>query len=53
MNTELPEKNFIYFLKSNSKIFIYSITILILLIGIFSWFDYNQKIKSENFRRFY
>ena len=55
MNTELPEKNFIYFLKSNSKIFIYSITILILLIGISSWFVYEskkEKVKiSEDFVR--
>ena len=53
MNTELPEKNFIYFLKSNSKIFIYSITVLILLIGISSWFVYEskkEKVKiSEDF----
>ena len=55
MNTELPEKNFIYFLKSNSKIFIYSITVLILLIGISSWFVYEskkEKVKiSEDFVR--
>ena len=55
MNTELPEKNFIYFLKSNSKIFIYSIIILILLIGISSWFVYEskkEKVKiSEDFVR--
>ena len=53
MNTELPEKNFIYFLKSNSKIFIYSITVLIFLIGISSWFVYEskkEKVKiSEDF----
>ena len=53
MNTELPEKNFIYFLKSNSKIFIYSITVFILLIGISSWFVYEskkEKVKiSEDF----
>ena len=53
MNTELPEKNFIYFLKSNSKIFIYSITVLILFIAISSWFVYEskkEKVKiSEDF----
>jgi len=55
MNTELPEKNFIYFLKSNSKIFIYSISILVLLIVISSWFVYEskkEKVKiSEDFVR--
>ena len=55
MNTELPEKNFIYFIKSNSKIFTYSIAVLILLTVIFSWFIYEskqEKIKiSEDFVR--
>ena len=55
MNTELPEKNFIYFLKSNSKIFIYSISVLVLLIVISSWFVYEskkEKVKiSEDFVR--
>ena len=55
MNTELPEKNFIYFLKSNSKIFIYSISVLVLFIIISSWFVYEskkEKVKiSEDFVR--
>jgi len=55
MNTELPEKNFIYFIKSNSKIFIYSILLLILLIAISSWFVHESKKEkmriSEDFVR--
>tara|TARA_B100001996_G_scaffold107525_1_gene81198 strand:- start:3533 stop:4153 length:621 start_codon:yes stop_codon:yes gene_type:complete len=55
MNTELPEKNFIHFLKSNSKIFIYSVIVLILFIAISSWFVHSSKKEkmriSENFVR--
>ena len=53
MNEESPENNFINFIKSNSKIFIYAITALFLIILLSSWFFYElkqEKIKiSENF----
>jgi len=53
MNAELPEKNFINFIKSNSKIFIYAIAALLVIIVFSSWFFYEskqEKIKiSENF----
>jgi len=53
MNSELPEKNFIDFVKSNSRIFTYAITTLILIAIASSWFMHTskkQKIKiSEDF----
>ena len=52
-NTEFPEKNFINFIKSNSKMFSYSAAILFLIIAVSSWFFYDsekKKIKiSEDF----
>ena len=55
MNAESPENNFINFIKSNSKIFIYATTILFLIVMLSSWFFYEskqEKIKiSENFIR--
>jgi len=53
MNEELPEKNFINFIKSNLKIFTYATVILVLAIVLSSWFFYDskkEKIKiSEDF----
>jgi len=53
MNAELPERTFINFLKSNLKIFTYGISVLIVLVIVFSWFIYESKQKkikiSEDF----
>lgn len=55
MNAESPENNFINFIKSNSKTFIYATTILFLIVVLSFWFFYEskqEKIKiSENFIR--
>ena len=52
-NTEFPEKNFINFIKSNSKTFSYAAVILFLIITVSSWLFYDsekKKIKiSEDF----
>jgi len=53
MNEELSEKNFFNFLKSNSKLFIYTGIILILILAVSFWFLHTskkEKIKiSEDF----
>ncbi len=53
MNEELPEKNFINFIKSNSKTFTYIVAIFVLATALSSWFFYEskkEKIKiSEDF----
>ena len=53
MNEELPEKNFINFIKSNSKTFTYIAAIFVLATALSSWFFYEskkEKIKiSEDF----
>ena len=53
MDEQLSEKGFVNFLKTNSKIFIYGLITLILVIVAYSWFSYNsnqQKVKiSEDF----
>tara|TARA_B100002051_G_C16637579_1_gene586815 strand:- start:19 stop:639 length:621 start_codon:yes stop_codon:yes gene_type:complete len=53
MNAEFPENKFINFIKSNTKIFIYIISILLLIIALAFWFFYDSKKDkieiSENF----
>ena len=43
MNVNSPENNFLNFIRSNSKIFIYIIAIIFITLSIFFWYLNNQK----------
>ena len=53
MTDEFPEKKFLSFIKSNSKIFTYTISIFFIILAILLWFSYDSKkqnkIISEDF----
>ena len=53
MTDEFPEKKFLSFIKSNSKIFTYTISTLFIFLAISLWFSYDSKkqnkIISEDF----
>ena len=53
MTDEFPEKKFLSFIKSNSKIFTYTISIFFIILAISLWFSYDSKkqnkIISEDF----
>ena len=53
MTDEFPEKKFLSFIKSNSKIFTYTISTLFIILAISLWFSYDSKkqnkIISEDF----
>ena len=53
MTDEFPEKKFLSFIKSNSKIFTYTISIFFIILAISLWLSYDtkkqNKIISEDF----
>ena len=53
MTDEFPEKKFLSFIKSNSKIFTYTISTFFIILAISLWFSYDSKkqnkIISEDF----
>ena len=53
MTDEFPEKKFLSFIKSNSKIFTYTISIFFIILAISLWLSYDSKkqnkIISEDF----
>ena len=53
MNVDSPENNFLNFIRSNSKIFIYSLAIIFATVLVFFWYLNNQKnnktIISDNY----
>ena len=53
MNIYSPENNFLNFIKSNSKIFIYSLAIILITLSVFFWYLNNQEnnktIISDNY----
>ena len=53
MNIDSPENNILNFIKSNSKIFIYSLTIIFVTLLVFFWYLNNQEnnkiIISDNY----
>ena len=53
MNINSPENNFLNFIKSNSKIFIYILAIIFITLSIFFWYLNNQEnnktIISDNY----
>tara|TARA_Y100001970_G_C14073812_1_gene770892 strand:+ start:205 stop:819 length:615 start_codon:yes stop_codon:yes gene_type:complete len=55
MTDEFPEKKFLNFIKSNSKIFTYIISIFFIILAVSLWMSYDskkeKKIISEDFTR--
>ena len=53
MNIYSPENNFLNFIKSNSKIFIYSLAIIFATVLVFFWYlnnhENNKTITSDNY----
>ena len=53
MNLDSPENNFLNFIRSNSKIFIYSLAIIFITLIIFFWYfnskENNKTIISDNY----
>ena len=53
MNIDSPENNFLNFVRSNSKIFIYCLTIIFLILIVFFWYnnkqEHNKTIISDNY----
>ena len=53
MNIYSPENKFLNFVKSNSKIFIYSLAIILITLSVFFWYLNNQEnnkiITSDNY----
>ena len=43
MNIYSPENKFLNFVKSNSKIFIYSLAIILITLSVFFWYLNNQE----------
>ena len=53
MNINSPENNFLNFIRSNSKIFIYSLSIIFISLLIFFWYlnnkENNKIVISDNY----